>query len=51
MEALIGIGEGEHRHRVYEPDAGKGTNEEALARFAKMLSDERRLRQSNINSY
>ncbi|KAL6650915.1 hypothetical protein ACP70R_009840 [Stipagrostis hirtigluma subsp. patula] len=60
MEALIGIGRELLKKPVarvnietgvYEPVAGEGTNEDALARFAKMLSDERRLRQSNLNSY
>ncbi|KAL6654179.1 hypothetical protein ACP70R_007644 [Stipagrostis hirtigluma subsp. patula] len=36
---------------VYEPVTGEGTNEDALARFAKMLSDELRLRKNNFNSY
>ncbi|KAF8772308.1 hypothetical protein HU200_005900 [Digitaria exilis] len=35
---------------VYEPVDGEGTNEEALARFAKILSEERKLRQRNLNS-
>ncbi|KAK1308110.1 hypothetical protein QJS10_CPA09g00351 [Acorus calamus] len=32
---------------VYEAVEGEGTNEEALTRFAKLLSNERKLRQSN----
>ncbi|GJN02565.1 hypothetical protein PR202_ga19927 [Eleusine coracana subsp. coracana] len=61
MEALIGIGKkllGKPVSRVnidtgeYEPiDGGKETNEEALARFAGMLSEERRERQRALNSY
>ncbi|KAL6654178.1 hypothetical protein ACP70R_007643 [Stipagrostis hirtigluma subsp. patula] len=60
MEALIGIGKELLKKPVarvnidmgvYEPVEGEGTNEDALARFAKMLSDERRLRQTNLNSY
>lgn len=31
----------------YEVVQGEGTNEEALTRFAKLLSDERKLRQTN----
>ncbi|KAJ1699643.1 hypothetical protein LUZ63_008155 [Rhynchospora breviuscula] len=34
---------------VYEPVDGKGTNEEALALFAKRLSDERKQRMANMN--
>jgi hypothetical protein len=30
---------------------GEGTNEEALERFARKLSDERKLRKRNFNSY
>jgi hypothetical protein len=53
MEALIGIGKELLKKPVarvnidtgmYEPVAGEGTNEDALARFAKMLSEERKLR-------
>ncbi|RLM74089.1 Patatin group A-3 [Panicum miliaceum] len=60
MEALIKIGQGLLKKPVarvnidtgvYKPVAGEGSNEEALARFAKMLSDERKLRQTNLNSY
>ncbi|TVU24248.1 hypothetical protein EJB05_26669 [Eragrostis curvula] len=60
MEALIGIGKELLQKPVarvnidtgmYEPVEGEGTNEDALARFAKMLSDERRLRHTNLNSY
>ncbi|XP_066336287.1 patatin-like protein 2 isoform X1 [Miscanthus floridulus] len=60
METLIGIG----RHLlkkevarvnidtgVYETVHGEGTNEEALERFARKLSDERKLRNRNFNSY
>ncbi|TVU24154.1 hypothetical protein EJB05_26555 [Eragrostis curvula] len=36
---------------MYEPVAGEGSNEDALGRFAKMLSDELRLRKKNYNSY
>lgn len=59
MEALIGIGNMLLKKRVarvnidtgvYEPVDGEGTNEEALAHFAKKLSDERKLRQTNLNS-
>nr|CAB3492014.1 unnamed protein product [Digitaria exilis] len=57
MEALIGIGQELLKKPVsrvnidtgvYEPVNGEGTNEEELSRFAKILSDERRLRQSNL---
>ncbi|KAF0894935.1 hypothetical protein E2562_004933 [Oryza meyeriana var. granulata] len=60
MEALIGIGKDLLKKPVarvnidtgvYETVDGEGTNEEALARFAKKLSDERRLRKNNHNSY
>jgi predicted acylesterase/phospholipase RssA len=60
MEALIGIGKELLQKPVsrvnidtgmYEAVDGEGTNEDALARFAKMLSDERRLRKNNHNSY
>ncbi|XP_006663045.2 patatin-like protein 1 [Oryza brachyantha] len=60
MEALIGIGKGLLKKPVarvnidtgvHEAVDGEGTNEEALARFAKQLSDERRLRKRNHNSY
>ncbi|KAK1263310.1 hypothetical protein QJS04_geneDACA011887 [Acorus gramineus] len=34
---------------VYEPVEGEGTNEEALTRFAKVLSDERKLRCKEAN--
>ncbi|CAO2146596.1 unnamed protein product [Urochloa humidicola] len=60
MEALIGIGKELLKKPVarvnidtgmYEAVAGEGTNEDALARFAKMLSEERKLRNKNINSY
>ncbi|PUZ45505.1 hypothetical protein GQ55_8G229300 [Panicum hallii var. hallii] len=59
MEALIGIGKELLKKPVarvnidtgmYEPVAGEGTNEDALARFAKMLSEERKLRNKNLNS-
>uniref|UniRef100_A0A0E0MH63 Patatin n=1 Tax=Oryza punctata TaxID=4537 RepID=A0A0E0MH63_ORYPU len=59
MEALIGIGKDLLKKPVarvnidtgvYEPVDGEGTNEEALARFAKKLSEERRLRKNNLNS-
>ena len=59
MEALIRIGEELLKKPVarvnidtgmYEPVAGEGTNEDALARFAKMLSEERMLRNKNLNS-
>ncbi|KAK1316140.1 hypothetical protein QJS10_CPA05g01002 [Acorus calamus] len=33
---------------VFEPVEGEGTNEEALTRFAKLLSNERKLRQANV---
>uniref|UniRef100_A0A452ZD43 Patatin n=1 Tax=Aegilops tauschii subsp. strangulata TaxID=200361 RepID=A0A452ZD43_AEGTS len=59
MQALIEIGNKLLKMSVarvnidtgmYEPVDGEGTNEEALARFAKKLSDERKLRQTNLNS-
>ncbi|XP_037419298.1 patatin-like protein 1 [Triticum urartu] len=59
MEALIGIGNKLLKMSVarvnidtgmYEPVDDEGTNEEALARFAKKLSNERKLRQANLNS-
>ncbi|CAL4983249.1 unnamed protein product [Urochloa decumbens] len=59
MESLIGIGKALLKKPVvrvnidtgvYEPVAGEGTNEEALARFAMKLSEERKLRKSNLNS-
>ena len=59
MEALIKIGEALLKKPVsrvnidtgmYEPVDGEGTNEDALARFAKMLSEERMLRNKNLNS-
>ncbi|CAN6363437.1 unnamed protein product [Urochloa humidicola] len=59
MEALIGIGKDLLKKPVarvnidlgvYEPVDGEGTNEEALTRFAKILSEERKLRKSNLNS-
>ncbi|CAL4986537.1 unnamed protein product [Urochloa decumbens] len=60
MEALIGIGKELLKKPVsrvnidtgkYEAVAGEGTNEDALARFAMMLSEERKLRNKNLNSY
>lgn len=60
MEALIGIGKDLLKKPVsrvkidtgkYEPVDGEGTNEEALQRFAEMLSEERRERQRTLNSY
>lgn len=60
MEALIAIGKDLLKKPVarvnidtgmYEPVDGEGTNEEALARFAKKLSEERRMRHANLNSY
>ncbi|KAM3400244.1 hypothetical protein ACQJBY_005243 [Aegilops geniculata] len=59
MEALIGIGKNLLKKNVsrvnidtgmYESVDGEGTNEEALARFARKLSEERKLRQTNLNS-
>ncbi|VAH13439.1 unnamed protein product [Triticum turgidum subsp. durum] len=59
MEALIGIGKNLLKKNVsrvnidtgmYESVDGEGTNEEALARFARKLSVERKLRQTNLNS-
>ncbi|KAF9616346.1 hypothetical protein IFM89_029600 [Coptis chinensis] len=35
----------------YEACRGEGTNEEALAHFANLLSDERKLRRSNVNAH
>ncbi|XP_062183325.1 patatin-like protein 1 isoform X2 [Phragmites australis] len=60
MEALIGIGKELLKKPVarvnidtgmYVAVKDEGTNEDALARFAKMLSEERRLRHINLNSY
>ncbi|TVU24254.1 hypothetical protein EJB05_26675 [Eragrostis curvula] len=60
MEKLIDIGKELLKKPVarvnidtgmYEPVAGEGSNEDALGRFAKMLSDELRLRKKNYNSY
>ncbi|KAI4963756.1 hypothetical protein ZWY2020_010550 [Hordeum vulgare] len=59
MEALIGIGKNLLTKTVsrvnidngmYETVDGAGTNEEALVRLAKRLSEERKLRQTNLNS-
>jgi hypothetical protein len=61
MEALIGIGKELLQKPVsirvdidtgmYEAVEGEGTNEDALARFAQMLSDERRISSNNnLNS-
>uniref|UniRef100_A0A452XSW8 Patatin n=1 Tax=Aegilops tauschii subsp. strangulata TaxID=200361 RepID=A0A452XSW8_AEGTS len=59
MEALIGIGKNLLKKNVsrvnidtgmYESVEGEGTNEEALTRFARKLSEERKLRQTNLNS-
>jgi len=59
MESLIGIGQDLLKKPVarvnidtgvYEPCGGEGTNAEALAYFAMKLSDERKLRKSNLNS-
>ncbi|KAM3209074.1 hypothetical protein ACQJBY_063640 [Aegilops geniculata] len=61
MEALIGIGNMLLKKKVarvnidtgvYEPVDDEGSNEEALAHFAKKLSDERKLRlsQTTLNS-
>ncbi|KAK1267572.1 hypothetical protein QJS04_geneDACA000297 [Acorus gramineus] len=35
---------------VYEPVEGEGTNEEALAHFARILSNERKLRQADVST-
>lgn len=60
METLIGIGKELLKKEVarvnidtgvYETVHGEGTNEEALQRFARKLSDERKLRNRNFNSY
>jgi len=60
MEALIGIGRELLKKPVarvnidtgvYEPVSGGGTNEQALERFARKLSDELKLRKKNLNSY
>jgi len=60
MEALIEIGENLLKKKVarvnidtgkYESVEDEGTNEEALARFARKLSQERKLRQTTLNSY
>nr|AAD22169.1 patatin-like protein [Sorghum bicolor] len=57
MESLIGIGQELLKKPVarvnidtgvYESCSGEGTNAEALAHFAKKLSDERKLRKSNL---
>lgn len=59
METLIGIGKDLLKKPVarvnidtgiYETVAGEGTNEEALARFAEILSEERTLRKNNLNA-
>ncbi|KAL6851864.1 hypothetical protein ACP4OV_020049 [Aristida adscensionis] len=59
MAALIGIGKELLTKRVarvnidtgmYEPAKGDETNEMALARFAALLSDERKLRQNNVKA-
>lgn len=59
METLIGIGKELLKKPVarvnidtgiYETVAGEGTNEEALARFAEILSEERTLRKNNLNA-
>ncbi|XP_034569635.1 patatin-like protein 1 isoform X3 [Setaria viridis] len=59
METLIGIGKVLLKKPVtrvnietgiYETVDGEGTNEEALARFAKILSEERTLRKNNLNA-
>ncbi|CAO2149731.1 unnamed protein product [Urochloa humidicola] len=56
MESLVGIGKALLKKQVarvnidtgvYEPVGGEGTNEEALARFAEKLSEERKLRQQS----
>ncbi|RLM68849.1 patatin-like protein 1 [Panicum miliaceum] len=60
MEALIGIGRELLKKPVarvnidtgvYECVPGEGTNEKALERFARKLSDELKLRKKNLNSY
>ncbi|CAM0874007.1 unnamed protein product [Alopecurus aequalis] len=60
MEELIEIGEKLLKKKVarvnidtgkYEEVDDEGTNEGALARFARKLSEERKLRQTNLNSY
>ncbi|CAL4991460.1 unnamed protein product [Urochloa decumbens] len=60
MEALIGIGRELLKKPVarvnidmgvYESLPGEGTNEQALERFARKLSDELKQRQKNFNSY
>ncbi|XP_072992582.1 patatin-like protein 2 [Typha latifolia] len=58
MEKLIQVGKGLLKKQVsrvnletgtYEP-CGEGTNEEALASFAKKLSDERKMRNANLSA-
>jgi patatin-like phospholipase/acyl hydrolase len=60
MEALIEIGENLLKKNVarvnidtgkYEVVEDEKTNEEALARFARKLSEERKLRQTTLNSH
>lgn len=60
MEALIEIGEKLLMKKVarvnidtgkYESVDDEGTNEQALARFARKLSEERKLRQTTLNSH
>jgi hypothetical protein len=59
MESLIAIGKDLLKKPVArvnidtglpETVAGEGTNEEALERFAKILSEERALRKKNLNA-
>lgn len=59
MESLISIGQELLKKPVarvnidtglYESCEGEGTNAQSLADFAKQLSDERKLRKSNLNS-
>ncbi|XP_072990923.1 patatin-like protein 2 [Typha latifolia] len=59
MQSLIQIGHGLLKKPVarvnletgtYEPVDGEGTNEQAIARFAKKLSDERKLRNNKMNA-
>lgn len=56
LQTLVQIGDGLLKKPVSrvnletgrpEPVQGEGTNEEALTRFAKLLSDEKKFRQSN----
>lgn len=60
LQRLVKIGEELLKKRVsrvnietgkYEELAGEGTNEEALTRFVKLLSDEKKFRESNSSAF